>query len=142
MEKFGSEEVFDANCVDLEKDSKPQIRVHGRSLFNVTNFMQFENLEFTGEDNLVHFSTDLYLDSDIAKLQDLFDASPFKFCKFNEETNSFIHTASPEIGEWMSGDYNYTCYSDFNATTMGVELEEDQACTETFDTTPRGVRAC
>ena len=30
--------------------------------------MQFENLEFTGEDSLVHFDTDLFTDSDIAKL--------------------------------------------------------------------------
>lgn len=104
--------------------------------------MQFENLEFTGEDSLVHFDTSLYLDEDIAKLQDLFDASPFSFCKFDEETNSFIHTASPLIGENMADSYNYTCLSDFNATTMGVELEEDQACTETFSTTPAGVRAC
>ena len=42
----------------------------------------------------------------------------------------------------MALAYNYTCLSDFNATTMGVELEEDNACTETFSTTPAGVRAC
>ena len=64
--------------------------MHGRSLFNVTNFMQFENLEFTGEDNLVHFSTDNYLAADIAKLTDLFEASPFKFCKFNEVLKAYL----------------------------------------------------
>ena len=56
MEKFGSEEAFYSNCVDFEAgDSKPQIRVHGRSAFNITNFAQFENIDFTGEDNLVEF---------------------------------------------------------------------------------------
>ena len=54
LEKYGSDALFDSICVDLEKgDAKPQIRVHGRALFNVTNFMQFENLEFTGEENLL-----------------------------------------------------------------------------------------
>ena len=69
MEKFGIEATFDKYCVDLEAgDPKPQIRVHGRSLFNVTNLMQFENLEFTGEDNLVHFSDDLFLADQKAKM--------------------------------------------------------------------------
>ena len=94
MEKFGSEETFDKNCVDLEKgDAKPQIRVHGRALFNVTNLMHFENLEFTGEDNLASFSYDLLTDGDLEFNQDVFDAAPFTFCRFNEEPNSTIHTA-------------------------------------------------
>ena len=95
MEKFGSEETFDKNCVDLEKgDAKPQIRVHGRALFNVTNLMQFENLEFTGEDNLVSFASNpTNFGWDIEFNRDLFDAAPFTFCRFNEEANSTIHTA-------------------------------------------------
>lgn len=39
MEIFGSKEIFMANCVDLENgDAKPQIRVRGQALFNITNF--------------------------------------------------------------------------------------------------------
>ena len=54
MERFGSEEAFYENCVDLEAgDPKPQIRIHGSTAFNITNFAQFENIEFTGEDNYV-----------------------------------------------------------------------------------------
>ena len=56
LQYFGSEETFYENCVDFEAgDAKPQIRVHGRAAFNITNFAQFENVEFTGEDNLVDF---------------------------------------------------------------------------------------
>ena len=107
MEKFGAEETFDKNCVDLENgDSKPQIRVHGRALFNVTNLMHFENLEFTGEDNSVRFSEDLYLPEDIAKNQDFFDSSPFTFCRFDEEPYTrTIHTAKSEAVENMSSEF-------------------------------------
>ena len=46
-------EAFLEKCVDLEHgDAKPEIRVHGNALFNITNFAQFENIQFTGEDNL------------------------------------------------------------------------------------------
>ena len=56
MPKLGGDKLFYDLCVDFEAgDSKPQIRVHGRSAFNITNFAQFENIEFTGEDNLVEF---------------------------------------------------------------------------------------
>ena len=56
MERFGPEKIFEQNCVDFERgDAKPQIRVRGRSMFNITNFAQFENIEFTGEDNLFSF---------------------------------------------------------------------------------------
>ena len=55
--------------------------------------MHFENIEFTGEDNLVHFSEDEYLDEDIAMRLDFFASAPFTFCRFNEEANSTIETA-------------------------------------------------
>lgn len=56
LENFGASEAnFDEVCVDLEAgDPKPQIRVHGNAAFNITNFGSFENIEFTGEDNLVY----------------------------------------------------------------------------------------
>ena len=43
---------FDDYCVDLERgDPKPQIRIANKyTLFNITNYALFENLEFTGED--------------------------------------------------------------------------------------------
>ena len=55
MSRFNSPvDAFYENCIDLEAgDAKPQIRVHGRAAFNITNFAQFENIEFTGEDNLI-----------------------------------------------------------------------------------------
>ena len=66
LEKFGSEDLLWENCVDFDAgDAKPQIRVHGRSSFNITNFAQFENVEFTGEDTLVEFVS---LDADDAMM--------------------------------------------------------------------------
>ena len=52
---FGaSDEFFDKNCVDLERgDSKPEIRPHGTSLFNITNEATFENIRFSGIESLV-----------------------------------------------------------------------------------------
>ena len=39
LDQFGSEDIFWENCVNLEEgDEKPEIRVHGRALFNITNF--------------------------------------------------------------------------------------------------------
>ena len=87
LESFGSEEIFWENCVDLDVDSKPQIRVHGRSAFNITNFAQFENIEFTGEDNF------LKIDEDEEYLQDVIDAAPFKFCEYQTEATGYLEEA-------------------------------------------------
>ena len=51
---YGSKSQFLQNCVNLKTDPKPQIRVPTEnSFFNVTNFMRFENIAFTGEDLLM-----------------------------------------------------------------------------------------
>ena len=48
---WGPEDVFDEVCIDFEAgDSKPEIRVHGRAMFNITNFAHFENVTFSGID--------------------------------------------------------------------------------------------
>ena len=92
LEKFGSKEMFYENCVDLEAGhAKPQIRVHGRAAFNVTNFMQFEKIEFTGEDNLVEFIT---VDADEAMMQEIVEVSPYKFCEYSEEPSSYLESPS------------------------------------------------
>ena len=43
---------------------KPELRIHGNSTFNITNFAQFENIIFTGEDKLVKYD---WLDADPVK---------------------------------------------------------------------------
>ena len=50
--KGWNEEKFREWCVDFERgDPKPQIRIHNNhTLFNITNLMQFENIQFTAED--------------------------------------------------------------------------------------------
>ena len=52
---FGAnDDFFDKHCVDLERgDSKPEIRPHGTSLFNITNEATFENIRFSGIESLV-----------------------------------------------------------------------------------------
>ena len=53
MFQFGNELEFWTKCVNLETDPKPQVRLHGAvSYFNITNFAQFENIEFTAVDAL------------------------------------------------------------------------------------------
>ena len=91
MSKFGSQEAFYENCVDFEAgDPKPQIRAHGKAAFNITNFAQFENIEFTGEDNLVDFID--VADADL--MQDVVDATPFKFCEYEDEPTGYLETAN------------------------------------------------
>ena len=43
--------AYKSNCVDVAKGEKAQIRIsHPWTYFNITNQVQFENIEFTGED--------------------------------------------------------------------------------------------
>lgn len=139
MELFGSTETFHKYCVDLENgDAKPQIRIHGNAAFNVTNLLQFENIEFTGEDNLVSM-----IDSTVDEtlMQDILNASPFKFCEYESEPTGYLETASVTQTQGVSANFNYTCHSGFNATLNQIPTQVDEACADTFATTPQGVRA-
>ena len=129
MSRFGSKEAFYENCVDLEAgDAKPQIRVHGRAAFNITNFAQFENIEFTGEDNLVQ----LIDGHDTELMQDIVDATPFKFCEHASEPTSYLESMDVTRMQGISDTFNYTCYSGFNATLNQIPTEVDTACAEQF----------
>lgn len=58
FEEWGPKDIFEEYCIDFEKgDAKPLIRVHGSAAFNITNFAEFENIQFTGEDNLAVSTT-------------------------------------------------------------------------------------
>ena len=52
IQKYGDEDIFNQMCVNFTAgDSKPEIRVANTyTYFNITNFAQFENITFTGED--------------------------------------------------------------------------------------------
>ena len=50
-------------------------------MFNITNFAQFENIEFTGEDNLVNFVR-LTDDFAIEKQMDIINSAPFSLCSY------------------------------------------------------------
>ena len=88
MSRFNSPlDAFYENCIDLEAgDAKPQIRVHGRAAFNITNFAQFENIEFTGEDNLIQ----LLDEHDTGLMQDIVDSTPFRFCEYADEPTGYL----------------------------------------------------
>ena len=44
-------EVFEENCIDVESGDKAQIRIANEyTYFNITNFAEFKDIEFTGED--------------------------------------------------------------------------------------------
>ncbi len=61
----GTDAEFYENCIDFSAgDSKPELRIHGNSTFNITNFAQFENTIFTAEDKLVKYD---WLDADPVK---------------------------------------------------------------------------
>ena len=112
LQYFGSEESFYENCVDLEAgDAKPQIRVHGRAAFNITNFAQFENIEFTGEDNLVDFVS---IDADEDMMKDIIEAAPFKFCEYQEEASLYLTAPNVTNFQGVNDRFNYTCYSGYN----------------------------
>lgn len=120
-------------------DSKPLIRVHGRAAFNITNFAQFENITFTGEDNLVQL---IESSENEQRMQDIIDASPVKFCSYKTEATSYLGNPEIELKQGVSADFNYTCFSGFNATTNQVTTQIDEECGEDLPTEPIGIRAC
>ena len=53
-------EKFRENCVDFDRgDDKPQIRIHGDPIFNITNLLHIENVRFTAEDSIVRLNESL-----------------------------------------------------------------------------------
>ena len=49
-------------------------------------------------------------------LQDIADASPFKFCEYNTEPSSYLETANITQTQGVKESFNYTCFSGFNVT--------------------------
>ena len=102
---WGPEEIFDENCVDFEKgDEKPQIRVHGNALFNITNFAQFENIQFTAVDNLAVIND---TSSNKEVYEDMIQRAPFKLCDFETEATSYLE--DPKLKKLQGNDISYVC---------------------------------
>ena len=96
--EIGSDDLFYENCVDFERgDAKPKIRVHGQALFNITNFAQFENIEFTGEDNLVTFDAYANSTASLDKIQELLDVTPAKMCEFYTEPTGYLESGIANV---------------------------------------------
>lgn len=143
MSEFGNEDVFYENCVDLERgDPKPQLRVHGNAMFNITNFAQFENIEFTAVDNMIELEATDGQAATLEKYQDFIKSSPFKLCDFEEEPTGFLEDAVFIERETGDDNFSITCTTGFNATLDGVAEEIDQECVTEKPTEPQGVRSC
>ena len=69
-------------------DSKPQIRIHdSRSWFNITNFAQFEKIEFTAEDAMARVNTTYeYYD----ETEPVFKNVPLMKCNFTSEPTGHL----------------------------------------------------
>ena len=53
LSAFGTPDLFTANCVQVGKGAKPEIRLQSKhTYFNITRSALFENLDFTGADLL------------------------------------------------------------------------------------------
>ena len=114
-------------CVDFENgDPKPQIRVHDTmSLFNISNFFQFENIEFTGEDAMAKVnSTYKYYNEH----EPVFQNVPLIKCNFTREPTGHLEQAPVEqVFEHLS-DIVFNCSSGFNLTTDSPESTQDFQC--------------
>ena len=109
-------------------------------MFNITNFAQFENIQFTGEDNLVTIFEQT--EDNEAILTDVVQAAPFKFCDFESEPSGYLETAIANLTNGSTSSFNYTCQTGFNATLNAVVNQTDQSCVESFVTDPIGPRSC
>lgn len=109
------------------------MRVHGAARFNITNFAQFENIEFVGVDNLVKV-----VPSDNDKKDKLYAEAfkyvPFQLCNFTEEATSYLET--PKLKRLQGTTFNYTCeVASFNATANNVTNQTDTLCDASTPTT-------
>ena len=88
MKGFNEEKFWDW-CVDLtDGDAKPQIRIHdSRSWFNITNFMQFENIEFTAEDAMAKVNSTWV---NYTNTYEHFSNIPLKKCNFTREPTGHL----------------------------------------------------
>ena len=83
-------------------------------MFNITNFAQFENIEFTGEDNLIVF--DHASNENQTIYDDLIASSPFKFCEFVTEVTSYFEEADVQAVQTASGYWPYSCNTGFTVS--------------------------
>ena len=127
--------LFSDWCVDWEVGhQKPQIRLHNTvSYFNITNFAQFENVQFTAEDSLAMIE-------DKADSPD-FAHSPMVKCVFEEEPTG--HLANATVQPWtqaLSG-LDFSCSTGYNHSVDLPPSEEEVGCEE-GDFAYESVRAC
>ena len=77
------------------------------------------------------------------KYYDLINSAPFKMCDMTTEPTGYLETALGEVLQpSATGNFNYTCWSGFNATTDAVPTAVDEACVHSISEVPLGVRSC
>ena len=108
-------------------------------MFNITNFAQFENIEFTGEDNLFDIVNAHHADD---KLLDIIKHAPFKFCDYAQEATSTLEDPTFTLGQGNNSNFEYQCFSGFNTTINAATNTVDEACAEDFPEEVMGVRSC
>ena len=120
--------------------AKPQIRIHDtRSVFNITNFMQIENIEFTAEDAMARVNTtyDKYRGT-----EPIFKNVPLKKCNFTVEPTGHLEQAPVERADSMMSDILFNCSSGFNFTTGAPPYEKDKSCVPDENTESNSVSIC
>lgn len=108
-------------------------------MFNITNFAQFENIEFTAVDNLVKITEKNEANRQL--YYDLIKHTPFRLCDFEQEATSYLET--PKLKKMQGDDIKYECrIKGFNATENRATNVTDTKCDDLLPTTYLGPRSC
>ena len=128
-------ELFAEYCVDWEAGHhKPQIRLHNSiSYFNITNFAQFENIQFTAEDSLANITNKTYSQH--------FDHAPLVKCAFEEEPTEYLANATVEAWKERLLRIDFECSTGYNHSVDLPPYEEEVGC-EADDFSYQSVRSC
>ena len=128
MKTIDNWKLFEENCVDFERgDEKPQIRIHGDPIFNVTNSLYIENVRFTAEDNLIRLNQSL---TAFDELSIVMPYAPARLCEIQNKTEGYLETQIGVPLQPQSEVLNYTCETGFNATWDKPPYKVDDECTD------------
>ena len=154
LSQFGSQEQFDELCVDLDGgDPKPQIRfANVYTTFNITNYMSFEDIEFTGEDLFARVEGDHgetydggWEDLD----QGILAFIPMRKCEVRKEPTQFFSkldlrtvNAGRLSGLTPTTPHRLECDDGWNATAQRPPGEVDDRCFPGGDEVDSGTLFC
>ena len=105
----------------------------------MTNFAQFENIEFTAEDSLASTTET----NNTEEFQKALNYTPIAKCNFTEEPTGYLQDANVTKAESAISNLNYTCNNTgFNYSLDQPPFEEEPCDDDKSLPKFKGARAC